>query len=459
MHLPFEGRGYWNPAAVISVIIVAILSAGCATSYNELMEGVRQDYYAGNLQGSLMRIDERIANTSEDDEKTRVLFLLERSMIHQRMGNFEAARNDLMAADERLEVLDFTNDVGGNIAEFTTSPSLTTYRGQPHEKILLNTLNMCNFLAAGDLTGARIEGRRAVEMHDYQEQVEQEEQFNYSNGLTQLLYGLVFDASGRPNDAYIALKKAYELTGASFLEPMLYNTARDLGHSDARRWEQEFGAPAPLVGEGQGSALVVVMNGRTPIRVEREIVLTPGQMQYSHDGVTMSAYGKKSIRIPELIPQSHRYRMGRIAIGSDVSMDLIRSVDIETQAMERFNEEKPGIITASITRFLIKAIASEVAAASLEKSMRDEDKKEKENKALKDFFDSLMFATLDSLDVTDVRCWNFLPAEILVGLVPLPPGDHNVQLTMTGTGSPLSQSKPITIKAGNLTVVLFFVTL
>ncbi|MFH2001540.1 MAG: hypothetical protein ABIK28_17790 [Planctomycetota bacterium] len=451
-----DKRGILTSAASVGILAYALFCAGCATSYNELMQSVRTDYYAGNMEGALVRINEQISKVDNEDEKNRPLLLLERSIIHQRMGNFKAAQDDLMRADEKLEVLDFSNDAGGTLLEFTTSDSLTIYRGQPHEKILLNTLNMCNFLAEEDLTAARIEARRAEEMHDYQKQVEEEEQFNYSNGLTMLLYGLVFEASQRPNDAYLALRKAFEMTQAPFLKARLLHTAKAIGHSDRTRWEQEFGPLPPPVPEGYGTALVLVMNGRVPIRVEKEVIVTGSDLNLEKDGVSMSTLGCKTIRYPELVTQSHRYRMGSLSVDNGAGMDLTRAVDIETQAINRFKDELPKIITACVTRFLTRAIISGAASSAIEEGLTSKDGT-KPDPSVKAFFDALIFAALSELDVPDVRCWNLLPAEVFAGLVSLPEGDHQVSITMTGSGE-FRQSRPVTVKAGSMSMLIFYVT-
>jgi len=222
---------------LIGIVALVLVLAGCRSGdYNTVMAPVTQDYYTGNTEGALLRATELVVDASDEDKP---LFLMERGIINQRLRDFEASQKDLIAADEQLEVLDFTSDTSGTLLEYTTSADLTLYRGQPHEKILINTLNMINFLSEGQLTGARIEARRAGEMYDYQTEVE--ERYNYKNGLTMLLYGLTFEASGRPNDAYVAYRKAYELTNAPFLKSKLLHIARDINHSDASRWASEFG--------------------------------------------------------------------------------------------------------------------------------------------------------------------------------------------------------------------------
>jgi len=183
---------------------------GCAgLQYRGVMEEVEQKYYAGNLEASLERLNGIIAEGTGDQP----LYLLERAIVLQRLGRFEEAEADLIAADDQIEMLDFSNATMEEVARYTLSESWTKYRGQPHEKILLNTLNILNFLAEGDLSAARIEARRAGEQYDYQ--VDVQSRLHYVNPLTMLLFGLVFDISLQPNNAYVAYKKAFELMGAT----------------------------------------------------------------------------------------------------------------------------------------------------------------------------------------------------------------------------------------------------
>ena len=429
------------------LLLVSFLSWGCRTTYEECLRPVRADFYAGRLESALQRIDDLL----QDAGKNRPLYLLERAVVLQRMERYEDSAKDLEAVDQTLEVLDFEDDTSGTVTEFIFSPGYTLYRGQPHEKILLNTLNMVNFLAEGELTGARVEARRAEEMYAYQVDVEQ--RYHYRNPLTMLLYGLVFEASGRPNDAYLAYKQAFEMTGADFLKPRLLHTARVIGHSDYRTWLKRFGNLPPPVPEGWGNVLVVVMNGRAPIRVAQQTRIPAPLMNITHEGVSVAALGLKTVRYPALVRNSHRYHGGRLRIDGGDPRPLVQGVDIEGQALARFQDELPKIIAACVTRLLVRSVVSGAAASAIQ----GKEKGNEQDQFMRSMIEGFIDSALSTLDVPDLRCWNLLPAEILVRLEAAPAGKHTVSLEMTdGTGRTLQ--KEVEVKPRGVTVVPFFVT-
>jgi hypothetical protein len=88
------------------------------------------------------------------------LLLLERATILQAMGRHDLSARDFETADKNIEVIDFTSDTAGDIGKWVFSDDSGVYRTPPHEKLLINTLNLINYLVRGDANGAKIEARR-----------------------------------------------------------------------------------------------------------------------------------------------------------------------------------------------------------------------------------------------------------------------------------------------------------
>jgi hypothetical protein len=59
-----------------------------------------------------------------------------------------------------LEVADLTKDILGDIAQFLYSDDAKIYRASPYEKLLINSLNMLNYMVLSKSNGAKIEARR-----------------------------------------------------------------------------------------------------------------------------------------------------------------------------------------------------------------------------------------------------------------------------------------------------------
>jgi len=217
---------------------------------------------------------------------------------------------------------------------------------------------------------------------------------------------------------------------------------------------QRFKVMETAVGATQ--ILIAVMNGQAPIRVSRRTAIPAPLMSITRDGVSVDQLGIKEIHYPELVKRSHRFNRGVVGIGNQVSQQLVRGVDIESQALARFEEERPRIISATVTRLLTRAIIAGALSGAAQAAYERNQGKKMDGWAVF-FMNVALDKALSSLDVPDCRCWNFLPAEILVGLVAAPPGEHTVTLQMSGTGG-MNLTAKTEVKAGQLSVVQFYVT-
>ena len=64
-------------------------------------------------------------------------------------------------------MLDLAHDAKDAIGEYVFSGSSGKYQAPPYEKLLVNTLDMLNYLELRDLGGARVEARRLAVMQKY----------------------------------------------------------------------------------------------------------------------------------------------------------------------------------------------------------------------------------------------------------------------------------------------------
>ncbi|MFT5286931.1 MAG: hypothetical protein ACI8TQ_003106 [Planctomycetota bacterium] len=434
----------WSKQAILGLGLAALCtaSAGCAGfEARALMPKYQEKFYAGDMAGAQAVLDGALSNgEGEEEAGDRPMYLMERGLIHQRARNFAAAGTDFQVADEQLEVSDFDSKALENIGEFALNANTAKYRGMPHEKILLNSLNILNYLQQGDFNSMKIAARRAATQDDFQTEVEGH--YDFKSALTPLLYGLAFEASNETKQAHVAYKTAFESCGADFLKPRLLAIAKEHGFSDRQRWMNEFGDLDAPVADGQGSVLVVVMNGQAPVRKDQEHILGPTNLEYAHDGASMAALGRNSVIVPYLKSRSHLYSSGTATVDGSTG-DLVQVVDIETQAIARFEDELPQIVAATVVRYLVRH-----GAEALAEEHGDED--------LANIVKIFSFVA-EALDLPDIRCWSLLPAEIMVSIQSAPAGANEVSIQMNGTGSKTMQ-QTVQVEEGGIAVAMFFVT-
>src|SRR5690606_34966657 len=119
--------------------------------------------------------------------------------ISQSIGDYKASSSDLQYADKKVEMLDMSRTAVDDIGKYVFSDDTGPYKAPPYEKVMINTANMQNYLAAHDLNGARIEARRLSIIQDYLK--DNKNPALALNAPGSYLAGFVFERSGRPDIA------------------------------------------------------------------------------------------------------------------------------------------------------------------------------------------------------------------------------------------------------------------
>ena len=145
-------------AGLVLAAGVATIGAACATYTDKNLE-MREALDRGEAELALSEANAVIR--ANDDrlpskwKKNTALGVLERATVLQALGRYEDSARDFQAADAELELLDIARDAGGAVAEWMFSASARKYSIPPTERLTLNAMNMINYLARGDLDGAR----------------------------------------------------------------------------------------------------------------------------------------------------------------------------------------------------------------------------------------------------------------------------------------------------------------
>ena len=142
------------------VVTALALLAGCAGHAEHTLEA-RQALDRHDPEEALELINDELDVSSggelpTDDDGDTALFLLDRSMISQQLGAYKNSSKDLETADKQVEMLDFSRSTADEIGRYLFSDDVGEYKARPFEKLLINTMNMVNYLVRGDLNGARV---------------------------------------------------------------------------------------------------------------------------------------------------------------------------------------------------------------------------------------------------------------------------------------------------------------
>lgn len=387
------------------------------------------------------------ADLPKDGKKDRPLALLERGTILQAMGEYGSSSRDLMVVDKQLEFLDIARDTAGNIGKYVYSDSATKFKASPTEKLSLNAVNMVNFLAQGDLEGAKVEAKRFTVMRTYFREWDPE---HAHGAFGSYLAGFVFERLGDAEEALRYYDEALQERDFASLRAPITRLAQRTSYRGRRIADYVGEAPpAPEPGAPRpAEILVLVKVGRVPHREAARIPIGAAvglAGAYITGNPAVLAHSVfKVVVYPELAPANDVFDGATLTVGGhEVRMDL--ATDLGAEITAEYNELKPKIIGAALSRMIVRAAASAGAYAA--------GKQAKSNGAAIGILAALAVeGTLTALDKPDTRSWTTLPGRVFIGRMEVPAGEHEVLVTVEGAGGRQEHRANVSVPAGGFAV-------
>jgi tetratricopeptide (TPR) repeat protein len=432
-----------------ALVCALVTLSGCA-SHSDKTKEIRSALDAGQPRQALKLLNEQLEVDSEKDLPQKLsgdapLFLLDRAMVLQQLQIYKWSSRDLEVSDKQVELLDFSRNAVHDIGKYIFSDETGPYKAPAYEKLMINTMNMVNYLVQGDLQGAKVEARRMSVMQKYFKDHDPE------NALTapgSYLAGFTFEKAGQYDEAlryydealaygeYSTLAAPVQrlLTRGSYSSPKLKKIAGEAAAAGS--------ADAEL-----GELLVVVSYGRVPAKIARRLpiglaltwasgALEPGASAQAN---ALGAQGLVTwVNYPELGPAHGEYDHASALIdGKPLSLEGIVAVDQE--AKRAWDKVKGTVIASAITRMISRVVAGKGVEAAAGK----------DHPIAGLLLGLATQATLSAADTPDTRNWATLPARMAFGRVLLPPGRCTVQVRARGA----TTTQKVDVKAGGFAVV------
>ncbi|HET6585995.1 MAG TPA: hypothetical protein VFG69_21205 [Nannocystaceae bacterium] len=491
--------------ALAAGIGVATIASSCAT-YSDRTDAARAAVQRGDVEGGVRELNKFLRVRDSEDlprkwKKDFELVVLERATMLQALGQYELSARDFGVADKQLEVLDISRDGAGKLGKYVYSDSATKFKTSPTEKLSLNAMNMCNYLARGDLDGAKIEAKRFSVMRKYLSDYDPE---HGHGAFGSYLAGFVYERLGSADEAlryyeealqdrefaslrgpisrlakrgsyrgeriqdYLGAEPTAEPTPAATPAPATTPTpapapapATTPTPADAPPVQRpeaatsELSAIAPrsawrLAEEAAaGEVLVVAKTGRVPYKVPRRIPigLAIGLAGAFVTGdTTILEYGMfKVVTYPELVANDTVFDDAQMSIDGH-AMDVELGSDLTGEIVREYEDIKPKIIGAALTRMIVRAAAAEAGRAAGNQA--------EGSGALIGFLAAAAVeASLVALDRPDTRSWTTLPARIFFGRTLVPAGKHRIEVRVRGPGGWERRELQVDVPAGGFVVV------
>jgi len=416
------------------VLTLSAALTGCASmqSHDKLASDVQSAGRTGGIPAALAQLE---ASAKSEDDKTALLYNLERGELLRMDRRYEDSTNAFLLADIKVKEWEETaktnpSKLMGTVGAALISERLKNYEGQDYEKVWLTTRLAMNRVAVGDFENARVDIKRTHEREAIiaefrsKETLAAEEEAKskgaaaggkelngypvetlndpevlalkngYQNALSHYLAGFMYEVLGESGLAAPGYRKAIELKPET---GVLEEGLRGLDNRTSFTWKRR---------QRMTDVLFVVEAGDAPARKPKAFTIP---VPTGRGMVTAS------ISYPVIEPSNDPLLTTLSAAGTDLKLEKV--VDVNVMARRALKDEMPGMVLRGVTR----AIAKGVMQNELQKGGG--------------LVGGLIGAVASAAtEVADDRMWRMLPGRVYIARGYLPPGEHVV--TVNGRALP-----------------------
>jgi tetratricopeptide (TPR) repeat protein len=388
---------------------------------------------------------------------SRLLYEMDLGLLYHYAGRYDSSTIFLARAADTWESL-YTRSVTNEAASLLVNDNVRPYRGRPYEIVWLRVFQAFNYLALGDLDGARVEMRQArILVDEYRRKAGSDKDAYRDDPLYRGMAALVYDALGERDDAaisaYLAVKARRDAkegvpTDLAALACRLLRAADR--PDDIRTLQLECADAVSSPGADSGTIVVVGEIGRSPALGETMFWGT-----WIRDGILVYHYrdanGKTvtdALPAPGLPPSeaakagSGRSTRSGTTLSIKWAMPSLRKVSSRSQALSvadaagsgalrgetwgeageelerELERNRTAVLARTVTRVVIRTLATEKAKSEL-----------RTDNPILNLLTNLGADFLSGqLEQADVRSWFLLPRTVQVARIVAPAGKRTLQL-------------------------------
>lgn len=449
--------------------VILFLFSGCATWYQR-NAAFQQAISMGNFEQAekILHKDKK-----QSQNKNKILYFLNLGYINFMMGQMEESNKAFETAEQLTE--EQRRNVLLETTALISNPEIRPYQPEDFEVIMINVYKAMNYLQMNNIEEALVEARKInIRLQQLNDKYPDHKNRYQQDAFAHLLMGVIYDASGNTNDAFIAYRNAYNiyksdyakhfgLTAPEQLKQDLLRTAYKLGFTDElTRYENEFHQNYTPQSSTERKDLVMFwLNGFGPVKTEWGLTFTKidkgvggvvfqnqelglvfpfvwGNNYNDSDRHSLADVNVVRVVFPKYQERPLQFTHGTIRY-NNVSYPLQKAEDINQIAFKTLNDRMLRELSTSLLRVAIKQGVKQMAS--------------KKNEWLGFAVDIANALT----EKADTRNWQTLPYLISYARIPLNTTDHQLEITLSG---PQVQTikEQITIPENNLGTHFFVYT-
>ncbi|MBM3226861.1 MAG: hypothetical protein FJZ47_24105 [Candidatus Tectomicrobia bacterium] len=444
-------RGWLHRLGLVGAMLTLLGLQGCATSTGHYPVLERQlalhDYVSADAIVS--------KNVGAYPERDVVLYALDRAVTLHLAGRYAESNAFLAQAEARIEAL-YTKSITTGIGAMFTNDALLPYEGEDFEKVQINLLAALNYVYLGQLDEALVEARKVdLKLTAYGQQYPTKPVYK-EDAFARYLSGILYEARGELNDAFIAYRKAleaYEVYQQAYgtpLPPMLpgdlLRVTEALGlREEYATYRQRFPTVSYIALQtlrSQGELIYLSYHGLAPVKLSSPVAFpVPGSAQRPLHVVQLA--------FPAFVPRPSSIASVQVVADSGNTRYITETHLVQdiTAIARKDLQDRLGRIS---TKTLARAATKYAAARGLEEGVR----RGTGNDAAGLVVGILANIAGAATERADTRSWRTLPAALHLARLALPPGTYTVSAAyQASSGSVLEERAfpPITVVAGTKT--------
>jgi uncharacterized protein len=409
--------------------------SGCTLpTFYERFYAFNQTISDGNLQAAEEMLEKNEAKLEKG--KLRFLFNVNAGLVLSMRGKFKESNAHFEKAD--LFVEDFQKSVVEGGAALLLNPNLSTYQGEDHEILMINYYKAINYLQMKDFENALVEARRMdLRLQTLSEKYKSDHKYQ-QDAFIHLLMGLVYDASGEYNNAFIAYRNSLEVYETAYKEMFKFKVPEQLKHDLVRTadlsglynerdlYKRKFNIDYTRHPKNHADLVILWNNGLGPIKDEWGINFA---IVYGSNGWVTFVNKEFGMSFPFYLGEDRS--LNGLTWIKVVFPKYVERPELFTAALLRYNDESYPLdkiedINAISFKVLEERMMLELGKSLLRVALKQAAAAQvgKDNEGL-----GAALSIIGSMsESADTRNWQTLPHSIYYARVPLTEGEHKIKM-------------------------------
>jgi len=430
---------------IFCVLLLSI--TGCASFY-ELNHEFNKHFENGNIREAAAVLDQ---NKKAARSKTRFLYYANKGVVEHLLGNYKESNNWLEQA--YLFGEDYQENYLNFAASYFLNPNLIVYPGEDHEHLMLLYYKVLNYLKMDNFEAALVECRRLNQrLYELGDKYASEGKFQ-RDAFVHSLMGIVYDASGDYNNAFVAYRNSLEIYQGEYSEMFGLKVPEQLKRDiirtgtlagfpeEVNKYEDQFGLTYNPGTLGGGELIFFWHNGLAPVKDEWSINFVVvegvgGQVFFQNEelGLNFPFYYDESDKEDGSITDLKGLRVAFPKYVERVpyflSADL--RVDDKYYQLEKA-EDVNAIAFKTLEQRMLEELGKGLLRVAIKKTVERQVRKEEETLGF------LIGVVNFVSEQADTRSWQTMPHSIHYSRIPLKKGENEVTLYAEGPGSESSR--------------------